>query len=274
MKFIQGMLIPLFLLSFQAIALERPKGGELDSRIKFIDYNPNEVVDIVVHYGYSTDIQFGEDELIDKIALGDKSAWSVGPVQNHLFLKAAKEKADTNMTVITNKRVYTFELSAHWSRNGAHPKPNDMFFKVNFNYPEEEKKKQGKQALAKLLASKLTISKKPSEENKNYWAKGSPELTPNKAFDDKRFTYLTFANNKEMPAIYVVNSDGSESLVNTNIDPNDKDTIIIHKIAKQFVLRKGHAVVCVFNKSYDVNGISNHTGTTSSTVRRVIKEVE
>ena len=140
--------------------------------------------------------------------------------------------------------------------------------------PEEQNRLEEIDKLAMVLNKKLNINEKPNEVNKNYWSKGTPELTPNKAFDDKRFTYLTFANNKEMPAIYVVNSDGSESLVNTNIDPKDNETIIIHKIAKQFVLRKGNAVVCVFNKSYDANGISNKTGTTSSTVKRVIKGAE
>lgn len=274
MCYLKGIAIVGLVLSFNAAALERPQAGEHDSRIRFIDYNPYEVVDVVVHYGFSTHIKFSENESIDKIAMGDKSAWSVGPVKNHLFLKAAKEKADTNMTVVTNKRVYNFELSAHWSQNGAHPVPNDMFFQVNFKYPEEQKRLEELDKLAMVLNKKLNINEKPNEVNKNYWSKGTPELTPNKAFDDKRFTYLTFANNKEMPAIYVVNSDGSESLVNTNIDPKDNETIIIHKIAKQFVLRKGNAVVCVFNKSYDANGISNKTGTTSSTVKRVIKGAE
>ena len=274
MSIVKGIIALSMLVAFQANALERPEGGNLDERIKFINYNPTEVVDIVVHYGYSTHIQFSKSEVIDKIAMGDRDAWSIGEVDNHLFLKAAKEKADTNMTVVTNKRVYNFELSAHWSRNGSHPIPNDMFFQVNFKYPEEAKKKAEKIRLAKALENELNTSPVSNAGNKNYWAKGSEELIPNKAFDDKRFTYLTFANNKEMPAIFVVNSDGTESLVNTNIDPLDKDTIIIRKITKQFVLRKGNAVACVFNQSYDPNGISNVNGTTSSTVKRVLKGKE
>lgn len=274
MNTIKGIMGLCLFLTFQVNALERPEGGKLDQRIKFINYNPTEVVDIVVHYGYSTHIQFSNSEVVDKIAMGDRDAWNIGEVNNHLFLKAAKEEADTNMTVVTNKRVYNFELSAHWSQNGSHPVPNDMFFQVNFNYPKEAEKKAEKIRLAKALENELNASPVALTGNKNYWAKGSEELVPNKAFDDKRFTYLTFSNNKEMPAIYVINSDGSESLVNTNIDPLDKDTIIIHKISKQFVLRKGNAVACVFNKSYDVNGISNINGTTSSTVKRVLKDEE
>jgi len=271
MNIVKGIIALSLLVTFQVNALERPEGGNLDERIKFIDYNPTEVVDIVVHYGYSTHIQFSNSEVVDKIAMGDRDAWSIGEVNNHLFLKAVKEKAGTNMTVVTNKRVYNFELSAHWSINGSHPIPNDMLFQLTFKYPEEAKKKAEKIRLAKALEKELNSSPIANAGNQNYWAKGSEELIPNKAFDDKRFTYLTFANNKEMPAIFVINSDGTESLVNTNIDPLNKDTIIIHKIAKQLVLRNGNAVACVFNQSYDPNGIRNVNGTTSSSVKRVLK---
>ncbi|GGO83774.1 P-type conjugative transfer protein VirB9 [Marinobacterium nitratireducens] len=252
-------------------ALETPRGGPYDSRVKFINYNAAEVVKVVGHYGFSTHIQFGPTEEVQQIAMGDKDAWEIAPVANHIFIKPKGEKAVTNMTVITTRRVYNFELSAHWSRNGAHPHPNDMFFQINFHYPEEEAARIAAEAEAKRLQKRLNRSSDPVPVNWNYWAKGAADVTPDKAFDDRRFTYLTFANNSEMPAIYIVNPDGSESLVNTHIDPESPDTIVVHRVARQFVMRKGSSVACVFNKTYDPNGVTNETGTTTPGIQRVIK---
>ncbi|MDD4456353.1 MAG: P-type conjugative transfer protein VirB9 [Syntrophotalea acetylenica] len=256
------------------LSLEVPKGGPCDKRVKFIDYNAAEVVQLVGHYGFSTHIQFAVGEMVQQIAMGDKKAWEVAPVENHLFLKPVGDKAATNMTVITSRRVYNFELSAHWSRNGAHPRPNDMFFQVNFCYPLDEAAKERAKAKVQELRERLKRDNIPVPTNWNYWAQGSAEVIPNRAFDDSRFTYFQFTNNREMPAIYVINPDGSESLVNTHIDPARPDTIAVHKIARQMVLRKGGAVACILNKSYDPDGIGNSAGTTVRGVERVVKGAE
>jgi type IV secretion system protein VirB9 len=259
------------LMSSSAYALEAPLGGQFDKRIRFIDYNAAEVVKLVGHYGFSTHIQFNTNEAIKQIAMGDPQAWDVGTVGNHIFIKPVGDKAITNMTVVTNSRVYNFDLSAHWSKSKS--RSNDMYFQINFKYPNEE-------ANAALIQSKKIAAKNAIEtnlqtdvtpENWNYWAKGSEVIAPDKAFDDNRFTYLSFNNNKEMPAIYVVNDNNTESLINTNIDPAHKDTIIIHTIAKKLILRKGSYVTEIYNKSYNPQGISNETGTVSANVERVIK---
>jgi type IV secretion system protein VirB9 len=252
-------------------ALEVPKGGAYDQRVKTIDYNNAEVVQLVGHYGFSTHIQFAENEETERIGGGDLEAWQIGIYQNHLFIKPVGEKATTNMTVVTTRRVYNFELSAHWSQNGAHPHPNDMFFQVNFRYPEDVAARALAEANAQELQERMKKESEPVPANWNYWARGSEEVTPNRVFDDSRFTYFKFSNNREMPAIYVVGPDGSESLVNTHIDPEWPDTIVVHKIAPQMVLRKGASVSCIFNKAYDPDGIDNPSGTTVRGVERVVK---
>ncbi len=263
-----ALLFCLIALPFSASALEIPKGGPHDERIKFVDYNPAEVVGITAHYGFSTHVEFAPGENILKIGMGDVKAWELGKLGNHLFMKPKGKKAGTNMTVLTDKRVYNFELNAHKSLGGAHPEPNDMVFQLKFRYPDEAAAHAEKVAQSKALQEKLAQQTTSLPENWNYWVKGSEVLAPNKAYDDRRFTYLTFANNKEMPAIYVENPDGTESLVNTHVEG---DVIAVHKIAQKLVLRKGQLVAAVYNRAYDPNGISNPSGTTVPGVKRVIK---
>lgn len=272
MKALPGIALTIALvLGGNAHALEIPRGGPLDARVKFIDYRAEEVVQLVGHYGFSTHIQFSPSESVQQIAMGDKEAWEVAPVDNHIFIKPKGDEATTNMTVVTSRRVYNFELSAHWSQSGAHPHPNDMFFQINFRYPEEIAARAAREAEAQRLQERLNQTDEPAAANWNYWAKGSQEVTPSKAFDNGRFTFLTFANNSEMPAIYMVNPDGTESLVNTHIDPENPDTIVVHKVGRQLVMRKGNSVACIFNESYDPEGVTNTTGTTIPGVERVIR---
>lgn len=266
-------LLILSLLTTPCFALQIPKAGQEDSRIRSVEYNDNQVVKITGHYGYITHIQLSPTEKVTHIASGDKDAWDTMTTNNHIFIKPIANEAETNMTVLTSHRVYNFELDAHWSQHGAHPMPNDMFFAITFEYPDNKAKLDEAQAQAQKLNQRLastTTSK--NAVNWNYWSKGSDALQPTQAFDDGRFTYITFAKSKDMPAIFMVNSDGSESLVNTNINPQQPNTIIVHAISKQFIARKGSAARCIFNMNEDTTQIEN-TGTTVKGVARTMKGI-
>lgn len=269
-------------LSSPLLGLESPKPGVFDKRVAFITYNAEDIVKLIGHYGYSTHIRFSDNESIKQIAMGDPGAWDIAPVENHIFIKPVDSDAETNMTVITSHRVYNFELSARWPDTLDSTTDTEMFFQINFKYPhfekeqelalqglEEEKKQQ--EQIETFLNENLSSMDKAYPRNWDYWYKGSEEIKPDLIFDDGRFTYVRFANNREMPAIYTVNEDGTESLVNTNINPAYPDIITIHKVKQKFVFRKGKAVTCIFNKSFDAKGISIPTGTTSESVKRTIK---
>lgn len=249
-------------------ALETPAPGKYDRRVKSVNYNPDQVFKIIGHYGFSTHIQFADGENITNVALGDQAAWHVVPLNNHLFLKPKENQPETNMTVITTHRVYTFELNAHWSKSGAKPRPNDMFFQVKFEYPMEKKQADLERLKMAELEKRMEADSKPSAFNYNYWAQGDTSLQPLKAYDDGRFTYITFNKNTDMPAVYIENGDGSESLVNTHVEGN---TIVVHKIANTLVLRNGKSVLGIFNKSFNVVGVDNTSKTTQKGVKRVLK---
>ncbi len=265
----------LLLACLNAVALETPHSGELDKRVRHINYQAEQVVKLVGHYGFATDVAFAQKESIKQIAMGDSEAWSVTPVANHVFIKPKAQKAITNMTVLTTsntgKRVYHFELSAHWSQHGSHPSPNDMMFTIDFRYPaalhEANMTKQHQQALDRQLNS----SQLPQVHNRNYLYKGDDNIIPLRAFDDGRFTYLTFDRKQDLPAIYIVNSDNSESLVNSNVNPHYPDTVIIQRIVKQLVLRHGNTVLCLFNQNFKAETPAKYQTSNISNVIRKVK---
>ncbi|MBM7070613.1 P-type conjugative transfer protein VirB9 [Shewanella sp. 202IG2-18] len=265
------------LISINTLALETPHTGKLDKRVRHINYQSEQVVKLVGHYGFSTDIAFAQGERIKQIAMGDSDAWSVTPVANHIFIKPKDKGAITNMTVLTaytkGSRVYNFELSAHWSQHDAHPFPNDMMFAIDFRYPAEQKLANVELHEKQLLQQQLNRTQAPKVANQAYFYKGDDSIAPTKAFDDGRFTYLTFNRKQDLPAIYIVNSDNSESLVNSNVNPNYPDTIIIERVVKQLVLRQGNRVACVFNIDFATEQSADYqTSNIPHVVRHVIKK--
>ena len=273
--------IPIFMgmtamvICAEAFALETPHSGHFDRRVKHINYNPQQVVKLVGHYGFSTDIEFGKNETITQVAMGDTDAWAITPVANHIFIKPKAQKAVTNMTVLTDSNkgshVYNFELSAHWSQHGAHPRPNDMMFEVQFLYPQQLKDLQREKQQNQQLRQRLHSVQVPKVKNQNYFYKGDAELLPVSVFDDGRFTYITFNGKQDFPAIYTVGGDDKESLVNSNINPAFPYTIIVQRIAKQLVLRQGNKVLCLFNRSFDSEQAAGYSTSNISEVKRQLK---
>ncbi|MCW8166989.1 P-type conjugative transfer protein VirB9 [Verminephrobacter aporrectodeae subsp. tuberculatae] len=264
-----GLLVPIL-----AIAEITPPKGDYDPRVRVVDYNPMNVVKLSTFYGVSTHVQFGKSETIKDVAVGDDQAWKVIPRGNHLFIKPQATHADTNVTVITDKRTYHFSLvvqprqvkdSTAWSD------PN-LIFSLAFRYPDEELINAKTEALkASIMEVKSKLSDATKEgQNIDYWVAGSDEVSPTAARDDGRFIYLTFSNNRDMPAVYSVDEQGNEALINTNVI--DSNTIVVQRLVRRLILRKGSAVASVVNRSFDLNGgMDNTTGTVSPDVERVIK---
>ena len=48
--------------------------------------------------------------------------------------------------------------------------------------------------------------------------KDSDEIVPTLVFDDGRFTYFRFPGNREVPAVFHVQGDGSEAIANTRME--------------------------------------------------------
>lgn len=268
-----GLLVPAM-----AMAEITPPKGDYDPRVRIVDYNPLNVVKLATFYGVSTHIQFADDETIRDVAVGDDQAWKVVPRGSHLFIKPQAEKADTNVTVVTDKRTYQFALVVQpraVKDSTAWADPN-LIFSLTFRYPDEEAakaaasaQKEALQARRGEIKGKLSDATKEGQ-NFDYWVAGSEEISPTAARDDGRFIYLTFTNNRDMPAVYSVDEQGNEALINTNVI--DGNTIVVQRLVRRLILRKGSAVASVVNKSFDLGGgMDNTTGTVSPDVERVIK---
>ena len=240
-----GFLLLLGLLGIGAphlaLAEESPWAGRYDARVREVTFRPDEVVAVNGSYGVSTMIVLGEDETIETLALGDSIAWKVEPNKrgNIIFVKPVEKNAFSNLNVVTTKRMYSFILRADFRQGRA------QVFKVRFRFPEDE-------ADARLIAIAKERARYPNTKNFNvanansdYAYKGSSLAKPTAVFDDGVKTWFRFASDQETPAIFVVDRDRKESVVNFH---KEGPYIVVDKVNFQWTLRNGEEATCVFNR--------------------------
>ncbi|MGO8080508.1 P-type conjugative transfer protein VirB9 [Rhizobium leguminosarum] len=275
----QRLLIALLVagLSTTALALDIPRGASQDSRIRFVDYQPYNITKIVGTLRSSVQIEFAADEEIAHVALGNSVAWEVAPAGNILFLKPRENQPVTNISVVTTRRdgsmrSYQMELTV---RDGTVEAGQNTYFYVKYRYPADEAERRKLDAAARAQAAQageadkvLALHEAYGPRNWRYSAQGSAALEPQAVYDNGKVTTFAFAGNQEMPAIYMENSDGSESLVPKSVENN---LVLVHAISRKFILRRGGDVLCIFNEAYDRIGINPDTNTTSPSVERVVK---
>lgn len=220
-----------------AEALPRP--GRADARVRDVAYNRDNVTAIDATYGTSTMIELQPDEKIETLALGDSLAWKVEPNRrgNIIFLKPVAKDAQSNLNVVTDKRVYAFTLRAN-----TRP-PREQIYAVRFRFPEDE-------ASGILLAQARERAAYPNlrglnvaNANSDYAYKGASENKPVTVFDDGTKTWFRFAG--ETPAIYVVDAGRNESLINFR---TEGPFVVVDKVSAQWTLRNGEASTCLFNR--------------------------
>ncbi len=232
----------LFVLASAAHATSDARSLPVDHRVRTMTYKPDEVYKMIGHYRYQSAIEFGTDEEIKTISMGDSTAWMLNPSGNRLFLKPVAQDATTNMTLITNKRTYLFELHAHETDDISDP---NMVFVLRFVYPDSG---DNQSSIGKYLDSvpENDLLEHPEKYNTSYTISGSDEIAPIRIFDDGEFTYFEFRDkNAEVPAFYWVDKDNSEELINYR---TRGDYIVVERVNARFTLRHGKNIVCVFNE--------------------------
>jgi len=230
--------------SVYAIRESRPTAG--DSRIRVIVYSPDDVFKFTGYYGYQASIELGQGEEVSSISMGDTTSWQIVPSGNRIFMKPIEQDATTNMTLITNKRTYFFELYAEEASDIRDP---DMVFNIRFLYPDEDDGENIRSFVGVSHGPDLTH---PEKYNFNYSLSGHEDIAPIKAFDDGEFTYLQFRDkNAEIPAIFAVDEELRESMVNYRLNSDMGNTVVIEQVFKKLSIRSGKKIACIFNEAFE-----------------------
>lgn len=242
------------LLAALTLTLAAPAAAQ-DDRLQTLVFDENAVVRIDGKVKVQTTIKFAPDEVIENVAIGDSAAWQVQPnkAQSILFVKPLEPAARTNMTVVTDKRTYLFDLVAS-PRNGA-------LYVLQFRYPELEKAAEEARlaAEAEAEAEKLRAAadpveiaaatdpyavSDPSKLNFEWATAGASDLLPTRAFDDGDAVFLTWPVGTAIPAILVTNEAGEEGPVNFVVRG---ETVVVDGVPPQIILRSGRDTATLTN---------------------------
>ena len=265
------------LLSSAALGDEVPAAGKLDQRVRFINYLPYQVTRIAGTLRSSIQVEFAADEEIVHVAAGNSIAWEVAVKGNYLFLKPRELQGPTNMHVLTQRpdktqRSYQLEIVAMTPQMATSLKP---FFLVKFRYPEDEAVRArmaqaAKSEVVKAIEAEQVLSAHElgGPRNYAYTAQGEATFEPASVYDNGKLTTFEFPDNTDIPAIFLAQTDGSETLVAKSVSGH---AVIVHATSGKFVLRRGFEAVCIFNEDYRPEGFDPGTNTVSSRVARVTK---
>lgn len=216
-----------------------------DARIVERFYDPGQIVRIEGRTKVQATIEFAEDEAIENVAIGDSQAWQVTPNKraNLLFVKPLAATATTNMTVVTDRRTYLFDLVA-----SATAKP---LYVLRFTYPAEAAKPLAGLAAASgptadefAAVGEARAPVDPAALNFAWAGKGARNLLPARTFDDGAATFLAWPVGSPVPAILVKDAAGTEGPVNFAVRG---DTIVVDGVPREIVLRSGKQVATIVN---------------------------
>jgi type IV secretion system protein VirB9 len=215
----------------------------IDSRIKTLIYTKNQIFRIEANYGYQSFIEFAENEKIKTIAVGDNVSWSINPAANKVFLRPFEKEGKTNMTVITDKRTYVFDLIA---RSDSDSVDKNLTYIVRFYYPE--KQDEFSIGVDPKNESNFSFNGKTYNVNynnlhHNYSAVGDKSIEPLEVFDNSNVTFFRFKS-KKIPRIFIINRDKSETQVKM---VEFKNYIVIDGVHKKLHLRYKNLVTIITN---------------------------
>jgi len=164
--------------------------------------------------------------------------------------------------VYTNWRAYRFDYAVADRRPDL--LKDEVIYAIRFIYPPSPAAPAGPTP-AERIESDLAAAREIRPRNIDYWFCGHPAVKPVAASDDGVHTRLTFGSKTELPAIFVRGEDDAESLLNFSVDEGD---IVIHRVAREFIVRRGRLMGCIVNKGFVGTGERLESGTVAPTVQR------
>lgn len=215
-----------------ALADQNTAGVVRDARIRYLGYGENNVYRLDLYLKSVSAVQFADDEQVESILIGDSASWEVVKLKNgHVIsVKAIIPLAATNMTVYTDRRVYTFELhSLGEFAAGKAPPP----YRSVFTYPAKKK-----------VANRVAVVQ-PEIIDSSYMVSGEAEFRPVWVQDNGRQTSFFLPENAPRPAIFKVGAKKDEQLINSRTIGS---RVVVDGVSDYWVLRIGDKVVCIAHK--------------------------
>lgn len=235
-----------------------------DPRIRLVPYRTDAVYRLRGYVGYQIDIAFAPGERFVGLGVGDSKGVTFAAEFNHLFLKPSADHVATNITVLTNRRTYLFDYATEpWAPD---PSGADVIYSLRFEYPTVSISALSPDP--RRVEKDLVAARSMRPRNYDYWYCGAPSLKPVAAWDDGVQTTLVFGARTELPAVFALNEDGSESLLNFGVQAG---RIVVQRVAHRLILRRGKLAGCIVDRAFTGGGQRLSSGTIAPNVKRLTR---
>lgn len=274
-RFILTMLACAACLVSPALADAPSAGYPSDRRMKVLEYSPDDIYVINTLYGYQTSIELDRNEEIETISVGDRSLWQLIPSGSRLFIRPMDENVSTNMTLITSRRSYQFDIVAGQGKPADNP---DLVYVARFVYPETrpampvaETTQETYYAAAPVQAPPAVTETAPARpftgaapraavpampetqgaglrHNTLYTFSGPDHLAPTQVYDDGYSTYLRFADMTEQPPpkVFIADAAGTQTQVPVVLR---NGYLVVSAVAPRLAIVRDSGTVLLYNET-------------------------
>src|SRR5690606_15351169 len=198
-------------------ALREPSGGGYLGALQVYPFEEGMLYRVYSAPERVTDIALQPGETVISVAAGDTVRWTVGDTasgsgegeRTHLLVKPFSAGLETNLVIMTDRRVYRLQLTSTAANAMA---------AIAWTYPQDAlialRRRQEAAEAARPVAGGLALE----ALNFHYRITGdAPAWRPLRAFDDGRQTYIEFAPGiarGEAPPLFLLGPEGEAQLVN------------------------------------------------------------
>jgi P-type conjugative transfer protein TrbG len=161
------------------------------------------------------DLVLEPGETIVNVAVGDSVRWLIAPASSggsdsatpHVLVKPTEAGLRTNLIVTTNRRTYYLTLVSSY---------NNPMLRIGFLYPQDPQQAFATAAIGRNVHADAPLPDTAIDKlDFNYRLSGNRNLQPVRVFNDGTHTYLQMPQSmREVPVLFAVGSDGSDTLVN------------------------------------------------------------
>ena len=248
------------------------------NRMVTFTYSDSDIYTVYTKCGYQTSLVFDPEEEIQTISVGDRSTWQIIPSGSRLFIRPLVEGVATNMTVITNKRSYQFDIKST-------KKTGRVIYVARFTYNAETPTAKGPAPVVAAIPAptyvygpgnqpfvnpttagyvpppsvdrpaspggprppKLVGEASPQNPNYNYTFSGPDDLAPLQVYDDGSHTYIRYRNTDQpTPNVYLIDGAGGETLFPATMKSG---LLTVETVVGEFALKNANGTVRIYNET-------------------------
>lgn len=213
----------IFALLAAPLGAQPARPLDSDSRLETVEWREGAVIPMRTTLGGALTVIFAPGEIVQSVVVGDSQAVQVlvAPQADSLVLRTQQAPRNDLVDVRTHLRSYRFRLLVGPA--------NDVVYAVRFSIASA-----GPSGLS-APAGDAPLAMPPEATNR-YSLKGLASLRPLQVSDDGLRTYIEWAPDQTLPAVFALNALGDEETVDSYMR---NGLMVIDRVYPRLVFRIG-----------------------------------